>query len=253
MAKKTQAAPEAQRLQMPDLQWMETPEEKAETAKASAAPAADLAALQAQIAKLSGDLDQQRQTNMALMAQPLVQAAPATPKMDMTNLPDPTLDPEAYAREVANRTTAYIGAVEQVRQAQSAGAAQSNQRVEALWEDFNAKYPQYAEHADRVEFAATKIAQRAAARGLDVNKYIFGASGVFMADVAAEMDKTFGKPEVEDPDDDGADDGRTGGIFGGNESGGKPTKVDEPNRAGFQPNSMFGDIQQWQAKSGFTR
>jgi hypothetical protein len=253
MAKKTQKTAEpAGRLQMPDLQWLETPEEKEATAKAAGKDdATTLAQLQAQIAKLTTDLDNQRQTNTALLSQPLVQVQPQAPQIDMKNLPDPTLEPEAYASEVARRTTAYIGAVEQVRSAQAQAAGQQNGRVDQLWEDFGEKYPQYADRADQVEYAATKVAQQAQKRGLDVNKYIFGASSVFMADVAKEMEKVFGKSGVEDDEDDEPDN-RTAGLFGGNESGGKPVKPEDP-RSAFQPHSMFGDVQAWQAKTGFTR
>jgi hypothetical protein len=253
MAKKS--TPQAsQGLQMPDLQWLETPEEK--TAKATAAGTDDattLKALQDQIAKLSGDLDNQRQTNMALMAQPMIQAAPQAPSVNMKNLPDPTLDPEAYAAEVAQRTTAYIGQVQQLQQAQAASVGQSDRRVEALWQDFNEKYPQFSKNPDQVEFAATKVAERAKARGIDVGKYIFGAAPVFMADVAKEMEKVFGKPVDPDADDEATgDDVRTAGIAGGQESGGRAVKAEDRGPA-FQPNSMFGDVQAWQARTGFTR
>lgn len=249
MAKKTPAADT--RKAMPDLQWMETPEEKAQTAKASGQQSPDLAALQAQIAKLSQDLDTQRSTNMALLTQPIIETPAAAPQLDMTKLPDPTIDPEAYASEVARRTTAYIGQVDQQRQRGAQQAQTKNSRVEALWDDFGSKYEAYAGDPEKVEYAATKVAQRAQKRGMDVDKYVFGASSVFMADVAAEMDKLWGKPEEADdlPDEE---DNRTAGIFGGQESGGKPAKGEEA-RSAFQPNSMFGDVQAWQAKTGFTR
>jgi hypothetical protein len=251
---KTTADPNAGRLIMPDLQWMETPEEKAEAQKAAGTDAnAQLKALQDQIAALKGDLENQSAANRAMMAQPLVQAAPQAPKMDMTNLPDPTLEPEAYASEVARRTTAYIGQVEQQRAA-AAGAAQSEtRRVDALWEDFTEKYPQYADKNDQVEYVATKLAQRAAARGLDVNKYVFGASGVFMSDVAKEMEKVFGKADTDTEAEDDEPDNRTAGLAGGQESGGRAVKPDEGPRSAFAPGSMFGGIQDWQAKTGFTR
>jgi hypothetical protein len=104
--------------------------------------------------------------------------------------------------------------------------------VEGLWGEFAEKYPDLAEHRDMVELAAVTVSQKARARGLDAQKYMFGASEQYISDVAAEVERRFGKALKvlkEEEEDDGTDTGgtqggtmaeaiaaaRTGGISGG--------------------------------------
>lgn len=238
----------------PDLQFQEPEPEKTQDAGADQAKL--LADLQKQIGDLQADLDQQRKANLSLMAQPIVTAPVQEPTtVDLKDLPDPTLEPEKYAAEVANRTTRYIGQVQQAQTARQQQTQQQNGRVEALWEDFAEKYPEWAERADQVEYAATKVAQRAAQRGVDVNRYMFGASSTYMQDVHKELEKVFGKIEAsaDDVDDDGAPDDRTAGFIGGQDSGGRAAKGEDNPAARFQQHSMFNDVQEWQRKTGFTR
>src|SRR5207244_1307062 len=64
--------------------------------------------LMRQIETLNSRLDASERSNMALTtAVSIPPVAPKEPVFNLENLPDPVSDPNAYAKEVASRTTQY--------------------------------------------------------------------------------------------------------------------------------------------------
>ena len=209
-----------------------------------------VADLMAQITALNSRIDTSERTNLALMANPTheVRSTVVTkPQLDMTKLPDPVNEPEAYATAVAERTNKYISEQFQVQQTQQQESKAQDTRLQNLWGRFEDKYEDYAGDQRKVEFAASEAIREAQARGMDVQKYMFGASEHFFADVVKKMDEVFGKPGKNDPEqDDPTDTSRSTHIFGGLESGGrmsKPSKEDVGD--------MVKEIHDLQKRTGF--
>lgn len=222
-----------------------------ETSQGNQTP--DLTALQRQIAELEAGRKQDQRNLAALLAQPSYanQRPMVNTELDTKGLPDPIQEPDAYAREMTRRMNQAIEARQQVAQYEQAQQQSQAAKVNALWEDFSEKYPDYADKYDQVEFAARKVVSKAQAKGMDVNKYMFGASGIFMEDVASELEKVFGSRAEDtdtdpEPEDDGSDDGSVG-VFGGSASGGKPVAPQ------VEGGDMFDDLKEWQIKTGFYR
>lgn len=203
-------------------------------------------ALQQQIADMNAEMTRLRQTSAALMTQPTVAMPPMLPQVSFDNLPDPVVDPTGYGRELAARTQQAIQNQHIMAAYQAEQQASANGKLDALWEDFQNQYADYAGDYRRVEYAATQVANRLSRKGLDVNRYVYASSDDFFREVAAEMDDIFGSGQVEETTET-EDDTRTVGIFGGMESGGRPTSGTTQEG----PTSMVGEIQNWQAKHGF--
>ncbi len=130
---------------------------------------------------------------------------------------------------------------------QAAASQSATAKYNDLWEDFQSSHKDHAGDFRRVQYAANQVASSLAKQGMDVEKYMFMNRTRFMEDVAREMDSIFGKPEdktqkpAEDPDPT-----RTGGMFGGIDSGSKP-------EASLAPDNAFSDIRKWQEETGFHR
>jgi len=228
------------------------------------------AELLAKVEALTTQMSVLERTNTALMASP-VRAADAAPApkpvaVDLSGLPDPAEDPKKYNEALNDRLgkaiNESIAAVSAAASARQSAASAESGRLEVLWSDFQGKYPQYADHEDMVGYAAERVVKKAQARGIDPTRYMF--TDQFQADVAKEVDKTFGKVlalEADEADEGGdkpkpkakpdADEeedglGRTDGLFGGQESGGTPAGTGKP-KAG----DMIVDLQALQRKSGF--
>lgn len=198
----------------------------------------DVAALEARINSMQAELARLERTNAALMAAPGTfmpqggdRQAPDEPALDLEGLPDMTIDPEGYHKAVTKRISdnlrASLAQEREQERAQQSEQQALGAKVEALWSDFEEKYPDLAEHKDMVELAATSVAQKAAVKGLDVQRYMFGASEQYLADVAGEMKKRFGKALEAMGKDDPAGDGEDG--KGGDEE--VPAHIKEANRA----------------------
>ncbi len=133
-----------------------------------------------------------------------------------------------------------------------------------------------AEDKEKIDFVSTQVAKAAQRKGLDVERYMFLTQDKFLDDVAKKYIDVFGDPtesddETEDYDDtprrrraaapararrqsvrrnrEEEDDNRTGGIFGGNESGGRPSRSRDSDEESGP--SMIDDIQNLQRKTGF--
>lgn len=249
---------------------IENPDAKGQKAAKAASDASDVTVetLRRQIADLNETVRRQNDAQMALLAAPAVVRDDTrdtnAPLIDLKGLPDPLTDADGYNAALSERISGAIA--NGIALNANAGAAHANaaSRADQLFEDFTEKFDAYSEFPDRVQFAAEKVAARAQARGLDVQKYMFATPDRFFADVVREYDGTFGKPEDEgdtgvDETDEGADvvgqrqpleadesdDGRSASIFGGqNPTGGKKTATQ-------QPSDMIKDMQDLQRASGF--
>jgi hypothetical protein len=86
---------------------------------------------------------------------------------------------------------------------------------------------------------------------LDPDAYMFRAPETFFQDVNAVYDQKWGKvnqkpaPKQPDTEEDAFND-YTRGIFGGQESGGRP----QPSKPQEELGSITGDIREWQKKAG---
>ena len=214
----------------------------------------DIAALQAQIAALTTKVEETSRANLALLSTPIktdVPADTAPQGLNLKDLPDPLVDPEGYTRELNTRIQATIDATLQNRIQQDNGARNRDTQVSGLWDDFSTAHEDYAEDTDRIEFITAKIAKRAKARGMDVERYMFTTRDQFFGDVIKEYDKVFGKPNSDTDEDnleaqgDDTQANRTAGVFGGMESGGAPAKGGNENKF-----DMLKEIHEMQKKSG---
>lgn len=214
---------------------------------------AQITALMQQIANLQSQVTTQ-QTQQPTYTPARVDIPPAKPVFDASKAPDPVDDPKGYAEFVRNGILEEQRWQNDVTTWQQRQQATQQNRLSQLWEQFADQHEDYAQDEERVEIAATRVAQRAAKAGMDVDKYMYQSSGIFMNEVVKEMDKLFGKPKAgglddDDDGDDGVPDSRTGGIFGGAEYGSKPTGGKSQEKLG----SLSADIKAWQEKTGFKR
>ena len=222
---------------------------------------ADVASLEAQLKALTDRLDEQQRINTALMsATPVTsahkaQAEPFKPTpIDTKDLPDPITDPDKYAAELSKRTVAAIRAEQEAfnksQHQSSSEQAELDHKISALLEEFSEKYPALSENEDRVAFAAEKAAKAAKTKGLDIERYMFGPGREqYMRDVSKvylDMWPVTEKEEKEESEEEGQRQGsRTSGVFGGQDSGGKPEGKQEP-----QKGDMIKDLRDMQRQSG---
>ncbi len=260
MARKVKQTQNDMSRQIPDLPF-EIPADQADIKKAGEGGEANttVAELQAQLKAMREEFAREQkiahETNLALMQQAPAQTQQFLPtEIEMKGLPDPVSDPEAYASEVAKRTRQAFVNEQKNQQIVAAQAGNDNARVNALWEDFSEAYPEYAKDPSRVSYIAQKLAEKAKARGRDVNKYMFAASATFFSDAVKLYDKEFGRPAGEEVDDDDegsvldADELRTSGIPGG----GPKSRAVPKDEEGEQGKSIMDGIRSWQQKSGFS-
>lgn len=257
-AKKTPAVAAPNAL-FPDLPFNDPEEVKTQQQKqADAGPSnADLLKM---IDGLRAQLDRSNAANAALMAQPMVAVPPKVrTEIDLKALPDPVTEPEKYAQELARQTQEIQQGVKVQSDFQSQQQQTLNDRIAGLWEKFGKAHKDYAKDPAKVEFIASKVIQEKARQGLDTSKYMFLATDTFMDDVTKAYDDAFGKPVAEGQEEeekpgqqqqqaDDEDDGRTAGIFGGLDSGGKPVHAIPGS-----DDDMFKDVREWQMKTGFSR
>lgn len=235
-----------------------------------------------QMANLQREMQETQRANMALLSQSNTRVNDhyVEVKPETVALPDPALDPEGYEQAVAKRTEIRNQNTQRRQEFDNRQRSRTEERVNDLWESFSTEYADIAENEDsqeRIDFIASKLVKKAQKRGIDVERYMFTTQDKFMADVAAEYEKTFGAPDVDE--DDNRDEqprsrnrnrsvdtssrnrprnrnrgreeemvSRTGGIFGGNESGGRASGRRDDIDDGP---SMIDDIQTMQKKTGF--
>lgn len=257
MAKRSKLsnADEILRTMYPDLRTSDDDETEDKTAKGGGG-SDDIAALKEQIARLEGQISSaaSRSTPPPASRQ---ETPPQAPTIDYSKAPDPIQEPAAYAKFVRDATQATIDYEKQAYQYQQRQASNKNNRTAELWNTFSESYKDYASNEERVEVAASRVLAKAAAKGIDTDKYMYESSDKFMKDVTAEIDRLFGKPQSGksgdgDDDDDDDDDDRSTGLPGGATGG-----TDGP-RGGSQkaPPSKYGELgselKAWQQKVGIS-
>lgn len=232
-----------------------------------------------QLADMQTRLGEAEKANMALLSTPpnysQVNDQFVEQDINKIELPDPALDPKGFSDASIRR--GEVAAENRRRRDEFNNRKQNEiaEKVDSLWADFGDKYPDMADDKDRIDFISTAIAKDALKRGVNVERYMFLTRDKFIDDVAAKYISVFGDPSDGDADfeedrsnnrraearpaprrrtnnrDRSEDEyvGRTGGIFGGTESGSRPSRTrndDEDNGP-----SMLDDIQALQRKTGF--
>lgn len=236
----------------PDLPTSDENDEVSEKSTQTSDSDTKIAELMTKLAAMEEKMNATAQANLQLMTQPVVDPVPQRRAVP-DKAPDPVDNPDQYAQYVQQKTQADIDYQREVNNWQNRQAAQGAARLQNLWQQFGTSYPDYVENEERVEIAATRVLAKAQAAGYDTQKYMYGNTNAFMAEVAKTMDNLFGKPDADDDnddDDDNTPEVRTAGIFGGAEGGHKATggrKAPEPM------GSISNDIKAWQQKTGFHR
>lgn len=194
-------------------------------------------------------------------------------KPESIPLPDPALDPDGFSNATTRRAEIAYENLRRRDAAQNKMAKDIDEKVADLWADFGDAYPEMSEDKDRIDYVATQVVKEATRKGLDINRYMFGTGRErFMKDVVKKYTKVFGDPETDEDDYDDnprsrrsassvpsrrrsanrnraeEDDGRSSGIFGGDESGGRPNRRQTDDETGP---SMIDDIHAMQRRTGF--
>lgn len=237
--------------------------------------------LAAQLAQLAKDNEELRQSQMQGLVMPS-NANDFQVQLDdpmKIALPDPALDPDGFDKAQAERNRIRDENRQRQRDADERKQKHIKDKADQLQTSFAELYPEHAADKEKTDFASMQVLKDAQARGINVEAYMFRTQDRFLADVAKRYEKIFGNPVENDEfqEDEAQDDyqevrrrkaapagrtqprrrnrqeddsmvQRTGGIFGGTESGGRPTrsKQDEDNGP-----DMIDDIQTMQRKYGF--
>lgn len=239
----------------PDLQWMEEP--AGPPPATQAAPDASTVALtemQKRLDTMATQLAGAQAAANASLAQPIARTRPQlSTEPDLTDLPDP-LDP-GYSAELVKRVETAQKNRETLANFDNTERTDNTTKVQQLFTDFAAAYPDYAKLPRPVlEGFAVEAASAARARGLNPESYMFINRTAFFKDVADGI-KAGGfavGSEGGDAGDDGDDaDQRTAGVLTGSETGGKPAGGRQISAAEKAGGDMFAGIKSWQQKSGF--
>lgn len=184
---------------------------------------------------------------------------PKTLKLDLQGLPDQLEKPEDFQRELQTRINTVIEAREYATTEERRQQEQANVQSTRLWEGFKTAHSDWAAHEDLVGVVAQKVASEAKARGVDTQRYMHQTPELFYADVVKRLNDQYGalleeqdapagerRAPVQRKTDPNEDDGRTGGIFGGQESGGAPAPGQRPKGG----SDMIEDLQKVQRAMG---
>jgi hypothetical protein len=228
-----------------------------------AAQGPDTAELLRRLDALEQQNTELRRTALLSAEPPLREAAivdPAKAVLDLKGLPDPVDKPTEYNTELATRINAVVDQrVHAVQQGQQSAVEQAA-AADRLWQGFVTKHPEWADYPDLVGTVAKNVVDDATKRGIDPQKYLFVTSDLYFDDVAKVLDEKYGAL-VEDADEPagqepaqraqttGQEPGpdRTAGIWGGPESGNRPSSGAAP-QAG--PGDMFKDLTDVQKRMG---
>lgn len=234
-----------------------------------------VADLEKQLKRLQDQRDDQRDEQLLYLDQrpnqSQVSDGPIEVKVDSIPLPDPALEPAEFAAAVSRRAQITM---ENAKRRDEFDAKRKNDidgKINNLWSNFNSDYEEYAGDKKKIEYAAQQVLAEAQRRGIDPQRYMFTTQNKFFRDVAKQYDEIFGAPDIDDTlDEDIAprgrnasnpssrrqprdrnrqedDEGRSAGIFGGNESGGRPgRRVEQDDKA----TDMISELQAVQRKMG---
>lgn len=237
-----------------------------------------------QIADLQSSNAEMQRANMALLSNPNWNSTSENggnsnnyTEIDINKieLPDPALDPDGFSHANLRRIEAQEQNRRNRENADARRREEIKEKVDGLWQDFTERFPEMADDQERIDFVSTAVVKQAMKRGINVDRYMFLTRDKFLEDVAQKYTEVFGEPS-DDTDDDYEDTprsrrasansstrarprnreraenepmGRTGGIFGGTESGGRPSR----SRSDDFENGpdLIDDLQAMQKKSGF--
>lgn len=219
-----------------------------------------------QLAELIKRVDQLQAENAAFRSysqqpqQVVVQAQPQaqTPTNDDA-MPDPVLDADNYAKWLLKRTEALITTRMEASQKAVAEQTSNANAYDNLWNGFLEQEGNdvWADEPEKVQVAALKVSKKLQARGIDVNRYMFGSPELFYADVVKMLEDDFGRPATEDKDNEGSDDtaatdvgevDRTAGLMGGQVS---PAVKGTGIKSNAGVPDLLGDLVSIQRKGGW--
>lgn len=223
---------------------------EADKNKGQPADNGQLTELQKQVAALQGQLVQTQRTSTALMNQAKTDLPPAQPQIDFSKAPDPTLDPAAYAQFIINANDAKIQYEKDLYNWQARQQNDIANKTQNLWDGFAGKYADLAKDAKRVEIATVEVINRAKAKGMDIDRYMYGASEQFMDDVAAEIGKLWpgaGAASDDDEEDEDRTDMLGGGAGGQSAASANGGRKPPPEQYG----ALSNDVLAWQKATGY--
>lgn len=184
---------------------------------------------------------------------------PADLQLDLvTNMPDRDVDPEGWAREQQTRIAAFAQSQAQAARQEVEGRFEQRAAADRLWAGFASKYPGWAKYEPLVESVASRLANDAQGRGVDLQRYMFGSPEMFYQDLDTALKASYGKL-LEDADEElddegeedegdvipGVTDGRTAGINANVETPKRGTGEEKPKSG-----DMFDDLKAVQRAMG---
>lgn len=244
----------------PEYKGPDPKDTKGDADKTADTTDARVEALTAQLSAVTQQMQHMQQTQMlANMGQTQAPQPPQAPQLDLSGLPDPLDDQKGYQDGISKRVADHNAAFMDYTEQKQAYDRNQESRGERLWANFNRKHEEFAENQALVEFASTQVVNEAIAKGLDVNKYVFGTEDLFFSDVIAKMKEVApgiaaqsgdeGAEASGDTKDDSTDDAiRTGGLPGGHESGGRGS-ADPDTKT--EKGDMIEELHEIQRKEGF--
>jgi len=234
-----------------------------------AAPNTDSAALLARIDALERS-NRDYSAQIARVAAAPAQAAAAHQRVEpgqlqvsLEGLPNQYDEPEKWAQMYNQRVNAAIAANAYAIQAQTAERNDQATATARVWGAFTERHPEWAQYKKIVGETAREAVADAEARGLDAHRYMFVTSEAFFDDIVGRLKKEgYDRLLEEDDGEDEGDtrpgpgvrtrpggmseeeEGRTSGIFGGLESGGKPAAAPVP------ASDLLSDLKAVQTRMG---
>jgi hypothetical protein len=171
-------------------------------------------------------------------------------EVDLNNLPDPVVNPKEYAQAIVQRGDAVLRTRQQQANWEAQQAEQLNQRTQAIWEQFSKDHPGLADKADLVEAAAGKAIAKARQMGMDPNRYMFSATNQFFNDTIGVLEGWGIKDApAEEEEEVVKPSGRTAGIPGGLDSGGRLSAGKDPDETRIP--TLMEEVRGWKMKTGF--
>lgn len=230
----------------------------------------DSAKLIERIAYLEGQMKAAEATNRLLMAEPPVAKpaalGPQDVKFTLDGLPDVVEDHAGYQKALQERIASFVQAQVAAVKQDVNSQTEAQTRSQRLHKQFFDAHPEWEDHQEVVGLVARQVAEEAVASGINPERYMTLNAQQYIADVNKRLTERYGAliadADESETDDakaglnadprhgtplfgEPAPDGRTAGIAGGVESGGKPA----PGKAAGK--DMIGDLQDLQMKTGF--
>lgn len=204
------------------------------------------------IAKMEAELDAARRQQAyqgftaSPQASPAERKAPVEVKFD--DLPDPISDTKAYTAELVKRINAANDAKLEAQRSEFAAKQEQSQLANQVWEGFKKAQPEWAKHDMLVQAAATRVSQDMQGRGVDMVKLLRQQPDLFYGEVAGLLNKQYPSlkgGEEDDGDDEGTEENRTTGVFGGT-----PGRQKSEGPAPEEGSSMLKDLAEIRYKAG---